>query len=92
MEVCATKISRFSTIIPVRSGSKRKKDKNLALLGGYSLIVYSIALAKTTEGVDRIVECTGSLQYANIAKKYGADVLLINTKCRKIMTKIQRVL
>ena len=60
---------RFSAIIPARSGSKSIKDKNLALLGGYPLIAYSIALAKTTEGVDRVIVSTDSLEYAKIAEK-----------------------
>ena len=65
---------RFSAIIPARSGSKSIKDKNLALLGGYPLIAYSIALAKTTAGIDRVVVSTDSLEYAAIAEKYGAEV------------------
>ena len=74
MEVCEPKMPRFSAIIPARSGSKSIKDKNLALLGGHPLIAYSIALAKTTEGVDRVIVSTDSREYAKIAEKYGAEV------------------
>ena len=73
-------MSKFSAIIPARSGSKSIKDKNLALLGGYPLIAYSIALAKTTEGVDRVIVSTDSLEYAKIAEKYGAEVPFLRPK------------
>ena len=74
MEVCEPKMPRFSAIIPARSGSKSIKDKNLTLLGGYPLIAYSIALAKTTAGIGRVIVSTDSLEYAAIAEKYGAEV------------------
>ena len=64
----------FSAIIPARSGSKSIKDKNLALLGGHPLIAYSIAVAKTTEGIDKVIVSTDSLEYAKVAEKYGAEV------------------
>ena len=68
---------RFSAIIPARSGSKSIKDKNLALLGGHPLIAYSIALAKTTEGIDRVIVSTDSLEYAKIAEKFDIRVYTI---------------
>ena len=67
-------MSKFFAIIPARSGSKSIKDKNLALLGDYPLIAYSIAAAKMTPGIDRVIVSTNSLEYAKIAKKYGAEV------------------
>ena len=74
MEAFECKVSIFSAIIPARSGSKSIKDKNLVLLGGHPLIAYSIALAKTTKGIDRVIVSTDSFEYANIAEKYGAEV------------------
>ena len=73
-------MSKFAVIIPSRSGSKSIKDKNLALLGGYPLIAYSIALAKMTAGVDRVIVSTDSLEYAKIAEKYGAEVPFLRPK------------
>lgn len=61
-------------IIPARSGSKSIKDKNLALLGGYPLIAYSIAAAKQAPGVDRVIVSTDSQEYADISVRYGAEV------------------
>ena len=71
---------RFSAIIPARSGSKSIKDKNLALLGGHPLIAYSIALAKLTESIDKVIVSTDSLEYAKIAEKYGAEVPFLRPK------------
>jgi len=73
-------MSSFSAIIPARSGSKSIKDKNLALLGGHPLIAYSIALAKLTESIDKVIVSTDSLEYAKIAEKYGAEVPFLRPK------------
>ena len=73
-------MSSFSAVIPARSGSKSIKDKNLALLGGHPLIAYSIALAKTTESIDKVIVSTDSLEYAKIAEKYGAEVPFLRPK------------
>jgi CMP-N-acetylneuraminic acid synthetase len=71
---------KFATIIPARSGSKSIKDKNLALLGGYPLFAYSIALAKMIPAVQRVIVSTDSLEYAKLAKKYGAEVPFLRPK------------
>lgn len=61
-------------IIPARSGSKSIKDKNLAALGGYPLIAYSIAASKLAKQIDRVLISTDSEHYAEIARRYGAEV------------------
>lgn len=61
-------------VIPARSGSKSIKDKNLAELGSYPLIAYSIAAAKLANQIDRVIVSTDSQKYADIAKKFGAEV------------------
>lgn len=61
-------------IIPARSGSKSIPDKNIMLLGGFPLIAYSIAAARLTKGIDRIIVSTDSRHYADIAICYGAEV------------------
>ena len=60
-------------IIPARSGSKGVPGKNIGLLGGHPLIAYSIAAAKMTPGVDRVIVSTDSEEYALVANKYGAE-------------------
>ena len=59
-------------IIPARSGSKGLPDKNLALLGGYPLIAYSIVAAKMC-GWKRVIVSTDSEYYAWISRKFGAE-------------------
>lgn len=80
MEIINNSATKFAAIIPARSGSKSIKDKNLALLGGYPLIAYSIALAKMTEGIDKVIVSTDSKEYAEIAQKYGAEVPFLRPK------------
>lgn len=61
-------------IIPARSGSKGIKDKNLASLGGFPLIAYSIIAAKLSQKIDRVFLSTDSEFYATVAREYGAEV------------------
>ncbi len=61
-------------LIPARAGSKRVRDKNVALLGGHPLIAYTIAAARASGVFDAVVVSTDSAQYAAIASHYGAEV------------------
>lgn len=65
---------KFCAIIPARSGSKGIKDKNIIGLHGYPLMAYSIAAARMTARIDRIIVSTDSEEYANLAISYGAEV------------------
>ncbi len=60
-------------IIPARSGSKGLKDKNIKLLNGKPLIVYSIDAAIKSNAFDTVFVSTDSEIYAEIAMKAGAD-------------------
>lgn len=60
-------------IIPARSGSKGLPDKNIRPLAGHPLLSYSITFAKAL-GVDRVICSTDSEAYADIARRYGAEV------------------
>jgi CMP-N,N'-diacetyllegionaminic acid synthase len=64
---------RMIAIIPARSGSKGVPGKNINPLGQFPLIAYSIAAAKMTPGVDRVIVSTDSAEYAAIANRYGAE-------------------
>lgn len=64
-------------IIPARCGSKSLIDKNIALLAGHPLISYSIAAAKLSNKIDRVIVSTDSQHYAEISAKYGAEVPFI---------------
>ncbi|MBO5261314.1 MAG: acylneuraminate cytidylyltransferase family protein [Coprococcus sp.] len=61
-------------IIPARSGSKGLKDKNIKLLNGKPLLAYSIEAAIESNMFDEIMVSTDSYIYADIAKRYGANV------------------
>ena len=67
-------------IIPARSGSKTLVDKNIKLLSDHPLIAYSIAVAKLSKKIERVIVSTNSQDYALIAKKYGAEVPFIRPK------------
>jgi CMP-N,N'-diacetyllegionaminic acid synthase len=65
---------KIIAIIPARSGSKGLKDKNIKELKGKPLIAYTIEAAKKSEIFDRIIVSTDSEKYAEISKKYEAEV------------------
>jgi len=70
-------MSKIIAIIPARSGSKTLPDKNIKDLSGHPLIAYSIAAAKISKKIDRVIVSTNSQEYANIAKRYGAEIPFI---------------
>tara|TARA_B100000029_G_C17257234_1_gene845016 strand:+ start:8 stop:724 length:717 start_codon:yes stop_codon:yes gene_type:complete len=61
-------------IIPARSGAKTVTDKNIKLLSDHPLLAYSIAAAKLSKSIDRVIVSTNSKKYADIAQYYGAEV------------------
>lgn len=65
---------RNIAVIPARSGSKGLKDKNIKELNGKPLLAYSIGAAVNSKRFDVIHVSTDSEKYADIARKYGADV------------------
>lgn len=67
-------------IIPARSGSKGLKDKNIKELNGKPLIAYSIEAAVESQMFDKVFVSTDSQEYADIAKKYGADASFLRSK------------
>lgn len=65
---------RNLAIIPARSGSKGVKDKNIKLLGGKPLIAHTIEAAIKSNIFDEIMVSTDSIEYMDVAVKYGAKV------------------
>ena len=65
---------RNLAIIPARSGSKGLKNKNIKLLNGKPLLAYTIEAAKESGVFDEITVSTDSREYADIAKRWGANV------------------
>lgn len=68
------KKNKVLAIIPARSGSKGIKDKNIKKICGYPMLAYSIVVALLSDEVDDVIVSTDSVKYANIAKRYGAQV------------------
>lgn len=64
----------FLAVIPARSGSKRLPDKNIKPLCGKPLLAWSIESALDSKYIDEVVVSTDSELYADIARKYGANV------------------
>jgi len=67
-------------IIGARSGSKGIKDKNIRPLLGKPLMTWIIEAAKKAKLVNRVLVSTDSSKYAEIAKKYGAEVPFLRPK------------
>lgn len=61
-------------LIPARGGSKSIPKKNIVDLGGFPLIAYSIAVAKLSNFISRIIVSTDSEEIAEISRYYGAEV------------------
>jgi CMP-N-acetylneuraminic acid synthetase len=61
-------------LIPARSGSKGVPNKNIRPLCGIPLMAFSIAVAKKSSLIDRVIVSTDSEEYADIARKHGAEV------------------
>ena len=60
--------------ICARGGSKGVKNKNIKLINGKPLIVYTIEQAKASGLFEHIVVSTDSDDIARISKEYGAEV------------------
>jgi len=61
-------------LIIARGGSQRVPNKNIRLLAGRPLLGYSIAAAKNSRYVNRIIVSTDSDAIADVAKKEGAEI------------------
>lgn len=63
-------------LIPARGGSKGVPNKNIKLINGKPLIAWTIKKALASELIDRVVVSTDSEAIADIAKQYGAEVII----------------
>lgn len=67
-------------IIPARSGSKRIPDKNIKNFYGQPIISYIIKETIKSNIFDEIMVSTDNEEYAEISKKYGANVPFLRSK------------
>lgn len=63
-------------LIPARGGSKGVPGKNIKIIYGKPLIVWTIEKALKAKNVDKVVVSTDSLEIAEIAKAAGAEILI----------------
>ena len=61
-------------LIPARGGSKTIPDKNIRLISGKPLLAHSIEHSLASKLINRTIVSTDSPVYAEIARKYGAEV------------------
>ena len=59
-----------------RGNSKGLPGKNIMPLGGAPLIAHSIFVARQVEGIDKVFVSTDSSAIAEVARTYGAQVIL----------------
>lgn len=60
-------------VVPARGGSKSIPRKNLATVGGVSLVGRAAALAKSIDWIDRVVVSTDDREIADEAVRHGAE-------------------
>lgn len=65
---------KYLAIIPARGGSKGIPHKNLRLLCGKPLLVWSIEQARAVSNIDRVVVSTDSEEISEVARRWGAEV------------------
>ena len=63
-------------LIPARSGSKGVPEKNIKQIAGKPLMVWTIEAALESTLLSNVVVSTDCEHYAEIARKFGAEVLM----------------
>lgn len=66
----------FLGVIPARGGSKGVPGKNIKMIAGKPLIAWSIESAKAAGKLDCFVVSTDDKEIADIARQYGAEVII----------------
>lgn len=66
-------MTEILALIPARGGSKGIPRKNIRNFAGYPLIAWSIAAAKQSRFVTRVIVSTDDEEIAAVAREYGAE-------------------
>ena len=74
------KPKKIIALIMARKGSKSIPYKNIKLLHGYPLIAWTIAAAKLSKKIDRIIVSTDDKKIAKIAKRFDAEIPFLRPK------------
>lgn len=67
-------MKKITAIIPVRAGSRRLKNKNIAPFAGTNLLVHKIEQLQKVKEINRIVVSSDSDLMLQMAKEAGADI------------------
>jgi CMP-N,N'-diacetyllegionaminic acid synthase len=67
---------KIVAVIPARGGSKGIIRKNVRSLSGKPLIAHSIEAAKNSTRIDRVIVSTDDEEIAQVAKQFGAEVVI----------------
>ena len=67
-------------IIPARGGSKRIPRKNIKPFMGKPIMAYSIEEALESSIFDEVMVSTDDVEFADVAKKYGASVPFLRSE------------
>lgn len=68
-------MTRALVVIPARGGSKGVPGKNLATVGGRSLVERAVNTARAAVGVSRVIVSTDDEAIAEVARRAGAEVV-----------------
>ncbi len=66
-------MTQILALIPARGGSKGIPRKNIRNFAGYPLVAWSIAAAKQSELITRVLVSTDDEEIAAVARQYGAE-------------------
>jgi YrbI family 3-deoxy-D-manno-octulosonate 8-phosphate phosphatase len=66
-------MTEILALIPARGGSKGIPRKNIRSFAGYPLIAWSIAAAKQSQFVTRVIVSTDDEEIAQVARAWGAE-------------------
>ena len=74
----------YTAFIPARSGSKRLKNKNIKMLAGKPLLVWSLNACIESDSIDEVILSTDSMDCWNIANEYiKSDKLKLDFRTEK---------
>ena len=66
----------FLGVIPARGGSKGVPRKNIKMIAGKPLLAWSIEAAKKSSLLNKVIVSTEDPEVAEVARCYGAEVLM----------------
>jgi hypothetical protein len=73
------KIMSITAFFPARSGSKRLKNKNIRMLGGKPLVVWTLEACIGSKHMDKVIFSTDSKQYwEQVSSFIPSDKLLLS--------------